>query len=314
MNLKNPCILIIILVLGVLLNLQGQVGTYKTDTVFKNHRSKPIWPYKGYIGFNPIYLSMGIQQPLILGGGVDGEFSLPRILSIRASFSRNYYEVDRHVWREVPWDNAEKVKKGYMYDVGVSFHPIEWTDGGKYGYSRPTGEYKNEKVTVREYYSPTQYTTSTYTRSVPVTARYFSSDVFRKMICFRGGLLKYRYAQENKNTRFPSDFYVWDTYINAKYLGLSYYKVGLGEGYRVQYYADLVFKDKDSVETPLRPERADSSIAQTGFRAGFTKASGFGGGNYEIGLVPGINKLQFYFKITLTFNITVVNNNKGYFD
>jgi hypothetical protein len=292
----------------------AQTNTNRRDTIFKQHRTRPVWPYKGYIGFNPIYLSMGIQQTLILGGGVDGEFSLPRVLSIRASASRNYYEVDRHVWREVPWNNADKVKKGFMYDVGVSFHPIEWTDGGRYGYSRPTGGYKNEKVTVREYYTPTQYTSHTYTRSVPVTARYFSSDVFRKMICFRGGLLKYRYAQENGNPRYPSDFYVWDTYINAKYLGLSYYKVGLGEGYRVQYYADLVFKDKDGVEAPLRPERADSSITQTGFRAGFTKASGFGGGNYELGFVPGINKLQFYLKVTLTFNITVVNNNKGYFD
>lgn len=257
------------------------------ESIMYNKYKKPDmsfsdWGYKGYIGVTPIYIG---GNGFNLGFGAEGEFALPRLLTFRANVSRNYYELDR------------TAKRSFVTDFGISFHPIEWTGNAKYSNTTVEGakdiSYDGGQTWTDHKDAETKYSNE--------------SDNSIQRICFRAGILNYRYNYQYESMYgAPMSQYVESS---AGYLGLSYYKVGLSKGIRRQFIADVVFQN--SVEVPQNTAMSDTCTLRKGFRLCYVKAGDTGGGSYEIGAFPGLNsKSYIYFRVSLTINAVFVKGFK----
>ncbi|NSW46492.1 MAG: hypothetical protein HPY79_11820 [Bacteroidales bacterium] len=231
------------------------------------------WDYKGYIGITPVYLN---THSFSLGFGAEGEFALPKMLSFRANFSRNYFELDK------------SGKKPYMLDLGISFHPIEWIGNASYSESKVNGAYQisyDGGQTWHDRDATIEHTSS--------------SDESIKRICFRAGIMNYRY-NFTEETKYHGDVIRY-VKSSALYVGLSYYKVGLGKSQRRSIMADFFIQK--GVDVPTNPLISDTCTMQKGVRVCYVRAGDTGGGTYEFGFLPGLNsKSYIYFKISLTIN------------
>lgn len=277
--MKKNLILLLALCIGAAISFGQKVASESIEF----RKSLGAWSYKGFFGITPLYAANMNPATLALGFGTEGEFALPRILSLRAGYFRNYFELDK------------TAKKGYIFDYGLNFHPIEWISDGTFSnYEGSQSSYtKHDEGKQSEHIH--EKTRAMYS--------YFS-DKCIKRINLRAGMLDYRFNWEDTRN-FDMD------YVQSKgtYLGLSFYKISLDCGARREIGADVVFQK--SVEVPMQMSGIDTCSMRTGFRAYYNRFGDVGGGTFELGLLPGINRdFYYYLKVTLSFRAPFIRGYK----
>lgn len=252
---------------------------YTDGSNSKSSANSSEWEYKGYLGLSPLYLS---APTFNLGFGIEGEFSLPKYVTIYGSYTRNYYELDRGS------------KRGFFSDFGIEFHPFQWHGEANY----PTSWVNR--------YNESHDGGRTWSGVKSETHRSKNREESLKRVLFRGGMLTYRYLYNYKTTHEDLNYVVNSS---AFYAGLGYSKVAIEKGYRRQYSLDFIMQN--SIEIPNNKFLQDSCTLQTGVRFIYSKSQGTGGGTYEFGMYPGVKKdPYYYFKVGLSINAVFVKGFK----
>jgi len=265
---------------------------------------KDKWPYKGYFQITPCGGQIANSHGMSIFAEGSAEFSLPRILSIEAAATTNYWMINYKSAKNSEWTNSEDIKKDFLFEYGINLHPIEWFDYGSYdhysiSYNTHTEEYTDTKIDLENRTT----TTTTGVRTVnDVDLNQMGGDA-HFMIGFRAGFIKNRfyYASSSGINSVDNPYLVLvypQTYTNIvsnnTYLGLAYEKLQVNGIFKLKIYADFIIKN--NVKSKLEPNFELASVDKNGWRCGIQRGSEFFVLNFEFGSLPAYINSPFYMK------------------
>lgn len=269
------------------------------STVFIKDGSDTIidytnWTNKGAVGIIPIHMQPGFNGLLNYGVGADITFALPSWVTFRAKAVINLYEGDRSLWRDKGYDNAENVSKGYWLEGGIDINFLDKTNKSATSQIDSSGRFISCEGTMREY-SKGAYTDRSRKYTQYLYGKYYSFDTYLYRPSLRLGAMQYRYTFLDKATLIPL---VTNLNVTAFYGGLSFSRIGLGKAAYFNVYADVIYKAslKSSPETGYE---SVSKSGQIGYRLGVSGGSDWLGFLAELGMAPGLDKLEPYLKAGL---------------
>lgn len=285
---------------GSVLSDIHSVGSYEKSTNIKNDK----WPYKGYFQIVPCGGQIANNNGMSIFAEGSAEFSLPRILSIEAAATTNYWMINYNSAKNSEWTNSEDIKKDFLFEYGINLHPIEWFDYGSYNhysisYNTHTEEYTDTKIDLENRTT----TTTTGVRTInDVDLNKMGGDA-HFMIGFRAGFIKNRfycaayngiYSPDNPYLLLVNSHTYTNIISNSMYLGLAYEKLQVNGIYKLKIYADYIIKN--SVKSKLEPNFELASVDKNGWRCGIQRGSEFFTLNFEFGSLPAYINSPFYMK------------------
>lgn len=285
------------------LQLQAQVPD---STLFIKDGSDTItdythWANKGTVGIIPLHMQPGFNGLLNYGVGINVIFRLPSWITFRAKAVVNIYEIDRSLWRNKEYDNAEDVTKGYWLEGGIDINFLDKINQSATTLIDSTGRFIYSEGILREYRKGA-YTDRSRTYAQYLYGKYYSFDTYCYRPSLRMGAMQYQYTYLDKTGITPL---VTNFKLSAFYGGVSFSKIGLGRPTFITAYFDMIYK-LSLKSAPETTYEALSTKGQIGYRAGVIGGSGWLGGLAELGMAPGLDKLELYLKAGLILQLQLL--------
>lgn len=292
--------ILILALLLLFLNCIGVKAQAPDSTIYIKGETDTLkdythWANKGSVAFIPIHMQPGFNGGLLnYGVGVDIAFALPKFITFRGKAIVNIFEGDRSMWKEKVYDNATEVSKGYWIEGGIDLNFFDKKSKSTTVILDSTGQYIYTEGTQREYRKGA-YTDKSHTFTQALYGEYYSFDSYIYRPALRIGIVQYKFTHLDKEAITPL---LTNILINTMYGGLSFSKIGLGKSTYFTVYADMMYKISLKSITDIAYE-TKSIKNQLGYRAGIIGGFDWLGGLAEVGMAPGIDKLEPYLKIGL---------------
>lgn len=256
------------------------------------------WPNKGHIGLIPVQMQPWLNNTGFLnyGIGLEAEFILPSWVTIRAKASVNLHESEKSVWKEKNYDGVDDVSNGYWLEGGIDVNFSDIKGKSIFTIIDSSGKSISQEGTNREYRSGKfEDITTNYTQQIFGNYYTFGSYLYRPAL--RMGIVQYKNTFLDKNAAIPL---VTNLNVNMAYGGFSFGKIGLGRAHYIMGYFDLLYKI--SLNATDISYEVLSKKGLIGYRGGLKASSDWLGCLLEVGMAPGLEKLDTYIKLGLVIN------------
>lgn len=257
------------------------------------------WPNQGHIGLIPAQMQPWLNNTGILnyGIGLEAEYILPAWVTIRAKASYNLYEGEKSVWKEKLYDGVDDISNGYWLEGGIDLNFSDIKGKSIYTIIDSSGKSISVEGTRREYRRG-KYEDRTTNYSQQIFGNYYTFGSYLYRPALRMGFVQYKNTNLNKNAVIPL---VTNLNVNIAYGGFSFAKIGLGRAHYIMGYFDLLYKI--SLKARDYPDYEDvSKSGLIGYRGGLKASSDWLGCLLEVGMAPGLEKLDTYIKLGLVIN------------
>ncbi len=270
--------------------------------LIKREADTPIdyisWPNKGHIGLIPSQMHPWLNNTGILnyGVGAEAEFILPSWVTIRAKASINLYEGEKSVWKEKPYDGVDDITNGYWVEGGIDLNFYDIKGKSINTIIDSTGKSISVEGTRREYRNG-KYEDQTINYSQQIFGNYYTFGSYLYRPALRLGFIQYKNTYLDQNAVIPL---VTNLNVNMAYGGFSFGKIGLGRAHYIMGYFDLMYKI--SLKATNVSYEGLSKEGLIGYRGGLKASSDWLGCLVEVGMAPGLDKLDTYIKLGLVIN------------